>query len=304
MDQRIEPSYVIVSPVKDEEKYVETTISAVIRQTVKPLRWIIVDDGSRDGTGEILRRYSERFPWIEVLRLERDSKRRLGIAEIRAFDCGYRLVENLTHDFVVKLDCDLDLPEDYFEKLIARFREDDRLGIASGIHLEKNGRGWIRGRDPRYHAVGASKMLRSECYRQIGGFVLRPGWDALDEIRAWAMGWKTCHFDDLPFYHLKPEGAATGYLTTNLRYGETDYVIGSGGPFFLLKAIHRMIVGKPILLGGLALVAGFLKAFLLRKPKLASAHEAKLYRQLLNRRMLEGIKEIGTKLRESVSGNS
>jgi glycosyltransferase involved in cell wall biosynthesis len=298
MDERVEQSYVIISPVKDEAKYVETTINAVVRQTVKPLQWIIVDDGSRDATGEILRRYSERFPWIEVLRLERDSKRRLGFAEVRAFTIGYRLVKDLAHDFVVKLDCDLDLPEDYFEQLIARFRQDDRLGIASGVYLETNGRGWVRKSIPYYHAAGASKMVRAQCYRQIGGFIQGRGWDTADEIKAWAMGWKTCHFEDLPFHHLRPEGAASGYLRTSLKYGETDYLTGNGGPFFFLKAFHRMIVGKPILLGGLGLMAGFLKAFLLRKPKLVSAHEAKLYRKLLNQRMVEGIKETGTKLRK------
>lgn len=293
MDQRTDSSYVLVSPVKDEEKYVETTINAVIRQTVKPLRWVIVDDASRDRTSEILRRYSERFPWIEVLRLERDFQRRLGYAEVRAFERGYRLLENLPHEFVVKLDCDLDLPEDYFEQLIARFRADDRLGITSGIYLERIGSGWAPASLPDYHAAGASKMLRAECYRQIGGFVLQPGWDTIDEIKARATGWKTCHFKELFFYHLKPEGSAEGFLNTNLMHGEIDYVSGNGGPFFLVKAFHRMIVGKPVVLGGLGLMAGFLKASLLRKPKLVSAHEARLYRQLLDRRMVEGIRNIG-----------
>jgi len=304
MGQRFDSKYVIVSPVKDEEKYIETTIKSVICQTVKPARWIIVDDASRDGTPGIIRRYTEKFPWIEVLRLDRDSKRRLGFAEVRAFACGYRLIEDVPHDFVVKLDCDLDLPPDYFEQLIARFGDDERLGIASGIHLEKNGRRWVPGRDPGYHAVGASKMLRSECYRQIEGFLLCPGWDTVDEIRARARGWKTCHFKELSFYHLKPEGSASGYLKANLMCGEIDYLTGVGAHFVLLKSLQRMIVGKPILLGGLGLIASFLKAFMLRKPKLVSTHEAKLYRQLLNRRMVEGIRRIGKILPRRVwSGN-
>lgn len=304
MDQGHRLSYVIVSPVKDEENYIETTIKSVVRQTVKPSRWIIVDDASRDGTAGVIRRYTEKFPWIEVLSLHRDSKRRLGFAEVRAFTCGYRLIENVPHDFLVKLDCDLELPPDYFERLIARFRDDERLGICSGIYLEKNGRGWMAARLPDYHAAGASKVMRADCFKQIGGFVLCPGWDTVDEIRARAMGWKTCHFKELSFYHLKPEGSGSGYLRTSLMHGEIDYLTGAGACYVLLKSCHRMIVGKPILLRGLGLIAGFLKAFILRKPMLASAREAKLYRQLLHRRMVEGIRRIGKKLPRRVwSGN-
>ena len=293
MGQRLDSKYVLVSPVKDEEKYIETTIKSVICQTVRPARWIIVDDASRDGTPGIIRRYTEKFPWIEVLRLDRDSKRRIGFAEVRAFACGYRLIENVPHDFVVKLDCDLDLPDDYFENLITRLCEDERLGICSGIYLEKNSRGWVPARLPDYHAAGASKVMRAACFRQIGGFVLCPGWDTVDEVRARAMGWKTCHFKEIPFYHLKPEGSGSGHLRTSLMCGEIDYLTGVGAHFVLLKSFHRMTVRKPILLRGFGLIAGFLKAFMLRKPKLVSAHEAKLYRQLLNRRMVEGIRRIG-----------
>src|SRR5437879_3492238 len=114
-------NYIVVSPVKDEEKYIETTITAVLRQTIRPSRWIIVDDGSQDKTPMIADHYSERFPWITVLKLNGRGGRNLGIAEIRAFAAGYRLVREAAFDFVLKLDCDLDFPRNYFEQLIARF---------------------------------------------------------------------------------------------------------------------------------------------------------------------------------------
>ena len=300
MDQRIGRSYIIISPVKDEDQYIETTIKAVIQQTIRPLRWIIVDDASRDGTSGIIRRYCEEFPWIETLRVERGAERQLGSAEVRAFASGYLLVQDTPYDFIVKLDCDLDLPSDYFEQLIARFGEDQRLGIASGIYVERKGEGWVPCRMPDYHAAGASKMLRAQCYGQIGGFALQPGWDTVDEIRARARGWKTCHFKELRFHHLKPEGSASGYLKISVMHGEIDYLSGIGAAFCFLKALHRMIVDKPRFLRGLALMAGYMKAFLLRKPKLVSAHEERLYRQLLRRRMAEETKGISTKLRRRV----
>lgn len=300
MDQRVEPRYVIVSPVKDEEKYIETTINAVIRQTVRPLRWIIVDDGSRDGTREIVKRYCGRFSWIATLEVSREGKTRGVSPVVRAFMCGLEVLSDSEFDFLVKLDGDLDLPPYYFERLMARFQDDDRLGIASGIYLEKDGSGWKQVWMPDYHAAGASKMLRAQCYRQIGGFALHPGWDTVDEIRARAMGWKTCSFKGLAFHHLKPEGSATGYLRNDLKFGEIDYLTGVGPSFFFLKSLHRMIVGKPRFLAGLGLMAGFMKGFMMRRPKLVSAHEARLYRRLLNQRMVEEIRGIGKKLRGKV----
>ncbi|MGD1154700.1 MAG: glycosyltransferase family 2 protein [Terriglobia bacterium] len=300
MDQRIERSYIIISPVKDEEKYIETTINAVIRQTVRPLRWIIVDDGSRDGTREILRRHCERFTWITTLEVNREGKKRGPSPVVRAFMSGLQLLSETEFDFIVKLDCDLDLPPYYFERLMAKFQDDDRLGIASGIYLERDGSGWQQVWMPDYHAAGASKMLLAQCYRQIGGFVLQPGWDTVDEIRARAMGWKTCSFKELAFHHLKPEGSAAGYLRTNVKCGEIDYLTGVGPSFFFLKSFHRMIVRKPRFLAGLGLMAGFMKGFLMRRPKLVSAHEARLYRRLLDQRMVEQIRGIGKKLRGRV----
>src|SRR5271157_2304058 len=182
-ESQVVGNYVIVSPVKDEEKYIETTIKSVIGQTVRPSSWIIVDDGSRDRTSGIVRKYCQRYSWIHFVRIDRGAEKQVGSAEVSAFVLGYKQVE-ADHEFVVKLDGDLDLPEDYFAGLIARFREDETLGIASGLFLEQKGKRWVLCRLPDYHAVGASKMVRIECYRQIGGFILEPGWDTVDEIRA------------------------------------------------------------------------------------------------------------------------
>ncbi len=290
-------NYIIISPVKDEEKYVETTIRAVLRQTIRPLKWIIVDDGSRDATSDVIGRYSKECSWISTLRIDRDARRQLGSAEVRAFDCGYRLIEDVAHDFIVKLDCDVDLPTDYFERLISRFQEDETLGICSGVYLERKAGRWQPVKMPAYHASGASKTVRAECFRQIGGFILCPGWDTVDEIKARAVGWKTRCFEDLTFYHLKPEGSASGYLKIAFMCGEIDYRSGLPIPFFFLKVLYRLTAGHPVLLGGLAMLAGFLKALILRRPKLVERSEAKLYRRMLNERIVERISTIATRVR-------
>jgi len=189
----------------------------------------------------------------------------------------------------VKLDCDVELPPSYFENLIARFAADPALGIASGIYLEKEQGQWQPVEMPHYHAAGACKMIRTECFREIGGFVESRGWDTVDEIRAQVLGWKTQHFTDLQFHHLKREGSGIGPLATSVMHGEVYYLTGGGKLFFLLKVLHRVVCDKPFLASGLALVWGYVKTMLSGEGKLVSSEEARFYARLLNRRMWSGL---------------
>jgi len=278
-------NYIIVSPVKDEEPHIEVTIRSVLGQTLLPSRWIIVDDGSRDRSHEIAMKYSQSFPWIQVIRLARDSERQPGSAIIRAFTRGFDEVWNSDFDYIVKLDCDLKLLPDYFERLIEQFEQDERLGIASGIYLEQNHNQWFPVKMPAYHAAGASKVVRKKCFADIGGFVPFRGWDTVDEIRAQLKGWRTGHFEDLKFCHLRAEGAGIGPLRTGIMLGEIYYLTGGGSLFFALKFFDRVVVGKPFLLGGLAMLWGYLRCRLRRRERLVTPEEARLYRKLLNGRI-------------------
>jgi poly-beta-1,6-N-acetyl-D-glucosamine synthase len=281
--------YILISPVKDEEKYVETTLRSVAAQTVRPYRWVIVDDGSQDSTPEVLRRYAETYDWIQVVRTGRGTARQPGSGVMGAFAVGYELVAAEECDFVVKLDCDLELPPNYFERLCKEFHRDSSLGIASGLYFEDHNGSWIPSSMPAYHAAGATKMVRKKCYSDIGGFVLARGWDTVDEIRAMNKGWKTCHFEDLPFRHLKNEGTGIGSLRTYMMHGEIYYLTGGGVFFFLLKVLHRSHYGRPYLIGGAGMLWGYVRCWITRRPRLVSGAEARLYRQMLNRRIWEGV---------------
>jgi poly-beta-1,6-N-acetyl-D-glucosamine synthase len=285
-------NYILVSPVKNEGQYIDKTIQAVLKQSVKPSRWIIVDDGSSDPTYNIAETYARQLPWITIVRKQGDATRRPGSGIIQAFNVGFDLVRNEDYDFIVKFDCDLDFGPDYFERLLSRFQEDPDLGIASGVYFENRNGKWTQIKMPAYHAAGQTKMVRAKCFSDIGGFVVSRGWDTVDEIRARTMGWNTRHFEDISFYHLKAEGSGIGFLRTNEMHGEIFYLTGGGQFFFLLKFLDRLFFGRPIFFGGMMMLWGYLKSLLTRRPRLVSDNEAKLYRQMLNVRMERGFSSI------------
>jgi glycosyltransferase involved in cell wall biosynthesis len=276
--------YLLISPVKDEERFVEHTLRSVVRQTVQPCRWVIVDDASSDRTPEIVSRYAKDYDFIKMVRTDRGGERQPGSAVIRAFYRGVEAAQGLDYDYIVKLDCDLSFDSDYFEKLIGRFEENEKLGIASGIYYEERpGGSWEEVKMPPYHAAGASKMMRKECFVAVGGFVPARGWDTVDEIRAVSQGWRTTHFSDLKMKHWKVEGSGIGQWRTSLMHGEIYYLTGGGRLFFLMKALHRM-TRPPYVTGAVGLVWGYLRTALKRTKLLVTQDEARCYRRLLNSR--------------------
>jgi biofilm PGA synthesis N-glycosyltransferase PgaC len=284
------PRYVIVSPVKDEERHVELTLRSVIGQTVKPVVWVIVDDGSTDSTPATIRHHLATHPFIRLETSPWVGRRHLAFSEVRAFNWGREFIGSEDYDFIVKLDCDLSFEPDYFEKLLDHFIQNERLGIASGVYFEMGKAGaWGEVSMPFYHAAGASKVIRKACFEDIGDFIPGPGWDTADEIRAMHRGWETRHFRELRMRHHKREGSSIGAVKTGVMQGEAYYRTGGSGLFFALKALHRVAV-RPYLVSALALMWGYLKARLEKKELLVTEAEARDYRILLRGRMVQRIR--------------
>jgi biofilm PGA synthesis N-glycosyltransferase PgaC len=281
------PKYIVVSPVRDEERHIELTIRSMVDQTVRPAAWVIVDDGSRDRTPEIVREYAAKYSFIQPVNHQRSGERHAGSRVVHAFNYGREVIRNVKFEFIVKLDCDLSFGPDYFEKLFEEFRADERLGIASGVYYEEMSNGsWEQVEMPLYHAFGACKVVRASCFQDIGGFVTVPGWDTVDEIRAWSAGWSTRHFARLKTKHHKGEGTGIGRVRTSRMHGEIYYVTGGDPIFLVFKFLHRL-TAAPFLISAFALASGYLQALVTRKPLLVTRSEALCYRRLLRQRLFK-----------------
>ena len=288
----IDNNYIIVTPVRNEEKYIEKSISSVISQTIRPTEWIIVNDGSTDRTREIIARYSKEFSWIKRIDRKNQGFRETGAKVVEAFNDGFGNVSANDWNFVVKLDGDLSFDRDYFENLIGKFHEDKRLGIASGVYLELDKAGtWRQVRMPLYHTAGACKMVRRNCYEEIGGFFVSAGWDTVDEIRAITRGWVTRHFSDLRMKHHKPEGSGIGMLKTSVMHGEIFYLTGGDRLFFALKALKRA-GAKPYFVGSLALCWGYVRTALEGRALIVNEAEAHCYKTLLRERLRLSVRKL------------
>jgi len=258
--------YVIITPARDEEDFLQKTILAVANQTVKPIQWIIIDDGSSDATGQIIDHFARIYSWITTRHRSDRGHREAGAGVVHAFYDGYALIEPTEWEFLVKLDADLSFPPDYFERCFAEFAKDQTLGIGGGgIYHEVDG-GLELEETPQFHVRGATKIYRRECWDQLGGLLRAPGWDTVDELKANMLGWTTRSFPNLCVSHYRFTGAADGAWKNSVKDGCANYITGYHPLFMLFKCVRRLIQ-RPYFSGSIGLMWGFLSSYWKRTPQ-------------------------------------
>lgn len=270
--------YVIISPVKNEEKFIKFTLNSIVSQTILPLKWIIVDDGSSDDTAKIVEEYSNKYPWIELLKLNTHKEERMGGSKVvRAFNAGFELVMNKEWEFLVKLDGDLTLPQDYFEDIINEFKTEVRLGICGGCIINIINNIEVFEGKVTNHVRGAIKSYRKECYNQIGGIKEVWNWDGLDEYEALYNDWSIKVIKYLKVIHHRPNN----YNTPKYSFmsGVTAYKMNFGLSFIILLSISR-VIKKPVLLGTYNFLKGYFWARLKNEKKIINKDFAKYVSRL------------------------
>jgi biofilm PGA synthesis N-glycosyltransferase PgaC len=261
--------YLIISPGRNEGLYMRQTLDSVVAQSVRPARWVIVDDGSTDESPAILAEYASRHDWISVVTRPDRGTRAVGPGVIEAFYAGYGSVDPSEYDYVCKLDLDLILPPTYFEELIRRMEADPRIATCSGkSYIWLDGK-FVSERHGDETSLGMTKFYRRDRFEQLGGFVREVMWDGIDVHRCRMMGWQACSWDvpELRFTHLRPQGTShKGWATGRMRHGFGQYFMGTSPVYMLANAVNRFSE-KPYVLAGLAMLWGYVWSWLRGRPR-------------------------------------
>ena len=275
--------YVIITPARDEEAYLELTISSVAKQTILPAEWIIVNDGSTDRTGEIIDAAARAHPWIRAVHRPNRGYRKAGGGVVDAFNQGYSTLTVQDWDYIVKLDGDLSFAPDYFQKCFAEFEIDPKLGIAGGGIYHVDDGQEILETNPIFHVRGATKIYKRACWDGIDGFWPAPGWDTMDEVKAQRLGWGTRTLPELHLIHHRHTGAADGTWKSLQKNGRANYICGYHPLFMIAKCVGRLWK-RPYVVGAATLFYGFVSGYVKRVPQVDDAQTiAYLRRQQLLR---------------------
>jgi hypothetical protein len=257
--------YVLITAARNEEAFIEKTILSVIGQTILPVKWVIVDDGSKDRTPDIVRCYLVDHPWIEMLQTPPRRDRSFA-GKVHAFNAGYAHLGGVRYRIIGNLDADISFDADHFEFLLGKFAADPTLGVGGTVFREEGYSSETDSFEGHRHVAGQCQLFRRECWEQIGGYVPHGagGIDWIAVTTARMLGWKTQSFREKSFFHYRHLGTAErGMLASAFSYGKKDYYLG-GHPIWQLCRVAYRAAKPPYVIGGFALGLGYMWAFIRR----------------------------------------
>ncbi len=289
-------TYVLVTPARNEEEFIQTTIESVAKQTHLPLKWVIVNDGSTDGTASKVEPYLAKYPWLELVNLPVRKERNFA-AKVYAFNAGQERVKELNYEVIGNLDSDVSFDPDHFEFLLTKFAEQPRLGVAGTVFREENGyNSETDSLEGQLHVSGQCQLFRRECFADVGGYFANKagGIDWIAVTTARMMGWKTRSFREKYFFHYRHLGTAErSAFAAAFSYGEKDYYLGGSPVWELFRVLFRM-VKPPYLVEGLALGLGYAWAWVSRQKRVISKELMKFHRKEQMRKLRVILKSVFT----------
>lgn len=271
-------NYYIVIPAHNEANFISLTLDSIIHQTVLPKQVVVVNDNSTDNTADIIKEYSKKYSFIGLINNPSENKHLPGSKVIKAFYKGYETLDS-NYDFIVKLDADIILPNNYFETIINHFNTDEKIGMAGGFAYIKQGKNWVlENLTNKDHIRGAFKAYRKECFLDIGNLKVSMGWDTVDELLAQYNGWGIKTDDTLKVKHLKPTGK-TYNKTAQYKQGEAFYKLDYGFLLTTIASIKLSLLKKrPLLI--VDYLKGYFKAAKNNTVKLVNKQEGEFIRSL------------------------
>ena len=262
--------YFVVTPAKNEEKNLPLTISSIERQTVNPILWVIVDDGSTDSTPQIIETAKKKHDWIHSIHLN-ESARDLTIHYASVcnigLDYGIKYCEKnkIEYEYIALVDADMNLENTYFENLIKEFEKDPKLGIASGGTWVS-----VKGKQIQLQLredipSGGHRLWRKRCFEETGGYSLTYAADSVSNVKAKLRGWKAKRFEEYKATQARMTSSVEGLWKGWEKDGEGAYYLNAH-PLFVVARTIRYLFKKPHYIG-LAYLVGYVNSYINRKEK-------------------------------------
>ena len=257
-------AYAAITPAKDDSDRLEALAESLAAQTVPPTAWLVVDNGSKDDTPAVIAELSRRYPWMRSIAVPPFEDVARGGPIVRAFQTGVEAL-GAGYDVIAKVDADITMDADYFERLLHAFAADERLGIASGTCYELQDGEWVQRFGTGANVWGAARAYRAACLKSVLPLEERIGWDGVDVIKANVLGWRTATLLDLPFQHHRPEavrerGRWHGWAVQ----GDAAHFMGYRFSYLLLRTIFQAW-RDPSAFG---MLSGYARAALRRAPSI------------------------------------
>ena len=253
----------------------------MVAQTVLPVKWVIVNDGSTDSTPAIIDRYSATNKWIERMDMPAHRDRSFA-AKANCVNAAWKNLTGLEYEVIGNIDADVTFEPDYLEFLLKKFAEIPELGVAGTPLLAEGGYDTAKDSfEGENYVAGPCQLFRRKCFEDVGGYVPNKagGVDWIAVTTARMKGWKTQSFSEKRYFHHRTFGTADrSELSALYSYGEKDYYLG-GSPLWQICRVAYRSAKRPLLMGGLALGVGFLSATIRRIPRAVSPELMRFHRQ-------------------------
>jgi glycosyltransferase involved in cell wall biosynthesis len=256
-------NYALVTAARNESWYIEKTIQSVICQSILPCKWIIVSDGSTDGTEKIARNFETKYNFIRLLRIENNGERN-SAGQANALNYGYQKILEEEPDFIGFLDADITMEKNYYENILEEFEKDESLGIGGGLLFDVyKGKIYNSRRKALAHVPGGIQCFRLKCLKDVGGFVPLK-WGGIDVVTvtvARMSGWRVRTFPHIrALHHRRPGTEGKNIFLSEFHAGIKNYFYGNHPLFQIAKCIYRM-TDRPYIIGSLIMLYGYLWCF-------------------------------------------
>jgi glycosyltransferase involved in cell wall biosynthesis len=296
--------YVLITPARNEAASIELTLKSMVEQEVAPVKWVIVSDGSTDGTDDIVKKYTAEYDWIELVRMPERSERHFA-GKVWAFNSGYARVRNLKYDVIGNLDADISLGPDHFQFLLAKFAEHPLLGVAGTAYVEESSVPYDYDIVNVEDVSGACQLFRRKCFDEIGGYIPIKGGgiDSIAVFTARMKGWKTRTFTEKTFIHHRRGGTGQSKISASLfRTGKIDYYYGGHPLWEIFRCLYQM-KNKPYIVRGLLLFSGYMWLFLKKAERPISDELVEFLRKEQIQRLKAILKRLITFKRASTTAD-